>query len=87
MPQATPPTGDLLLEIRSDMLDIIEQLATVSKKAQLAYRDNDMDLTVGAIGQLDRAAQALLEAKALIVTVESKAATWRKWAADYVLNS
>ena len=83
----TPPTGDLLLEARSDILDIIENLAAGSSQLRLVYEANDTGNTKLAIAQLDEATTELCTATDLLDEVKNKAVQWRHWAAQSLNNT
>ena len=78
----TPPTGDLLLEARSDILDLIEHLAAASTQLRLAYQANDEGVTRVAISEIDEAATELCSATDLLNEIKNKTAQWRHWAAQ-----
>lgn len=82
-----PPTGDLLLEARSDILDIFENLALASQHLRLAYQANDEGNTRCAINDLDQATTHLCTATDLLDEVKTKAIQWRHWAAQSLNNT
>lgn len=75
-----PPTGDLLLESRSDILDLIEHLAAASAQLILAYRANDQDNT-------KQATTSLCNATDLLDEIKNKAIQWRHWAAQSIRDN
>lgn len=82
-----PPTGDILLESRSDILDLIEHLAAASTQLHLAYRANDQDNTKQAIMELDEATASLCNATDLLDEIKNKAVQWRHWAAQSIRDN
>ena len=82
-----PPTGDLLLESCSDILDLIKHLAAASTQFQLAYLANDLDNAKQAIAELDKATTSLCNATDLLVEIKNKAVQWRHWAAQSIRDN
>lgn len=78
----TPPTGDLVLEARSDILDLIEHLAAASTRLREAYQAHDQGNTKQAIAELDESTTELCSATDLLDEIKNKTAQWRHWAAQ-----
>lgn len=76
----TPPTGDLLLESRSDILDLIEHLTAASSQLRLVYQAHDQGNTKQAVAQLDESTTELHNATDLLRDIKDKLGQWRHWA-------